>query len=102
MLRNASSNDSAAAAVAAALCSEPSLAREMADSLIPALLHILREACDEISGAVGGGAASVPPADRAEPASEQSVRLVLDVLDALLGIALRPPETIPFAFCSLS
>ena len=76
-----------AAAVAAALCSEPSLAREMADSLIPALLHILREACDEISGAVGGGPASFPPADRAEPASEQSVRLVLDVLDALLGIA---------------
>ena len=76
-----------AAAVAAALCSEPSLAREMADSLAPALIRVLREVCDEISGAMGGGAALVSPADPEEPTSEQSVRLMLDVLDALLGIA---------------
>ena len=77
-----------AAAVAAALCSEPTLARQMAESLAPALMRVLSEACEDASGAICGTAAPDPsPGPRSSAVDGESMRLVLDVLDALLGIA---------------
>ena len=77
-----------AAAVAAALCSEPTLALQMAESLAPSLIRVLSEACEDASGTILGTAATEPPSGiRSSAADGEPLRLVLDVLDALLGIA---------------